>query len=86
MAGGIARGRVGTTAGYDDEVAQHDSHTPGNKFTETNILGLQRISLTLDIHVMFKWHLLLQRIAKPVSGGHIADSSLKFIVVTFCFL
>ena len=79
MTGGIARGRVGTTAGYDGEVAQHGSHTPGNKFTETNILGLQRISLTLDIHVMFKWHLLKQDITRPVSRDHIADSSLKFI-------
>ena len=48
-------------------------------------LGLQHISLILDMHIRFNWQLSYYEISWPVSRGHIAGSGLKLIKVT-CFL
>lgn len=50
IASGVARGRVRTTT--RTKVAQQGGHTGANRLTETSRLGLQRKSLTLDMHVM----------------------------------
>ena len=47
-------------------------------------LGLQHISLILDIHIMFNWQLSYQEIRWPVSRDHIAGSGLELIEVA-CF-
>ena len=46
--------------------------------------SLQQTSLILDNHVLINWHLSKQGIRWPVSGGHIAGSSLELTEVS-CF-
>jgi len=75
---------VGATHG-NDRVMQHGGHTPNNRLTGSCSLGLPCTSLILDIHAMINWHLSKQGICWPVSGEHIAGSSLQLIEVT-CFL
>ena len=83
MATGMDHGRVGptTTTTTTNDVAQHGGH-PAN--IKSCSLGLQRISLILDIHMMFNWQLSYWEIRWPVSRDHIAGSSLQHIEVT-CF-
>ena len=45
------------------------------------ILGLQRISFILHIHMMFNWQLSYLEIHWPVSRDHIAASGLELIKV-----
>ena len=83
MASGIDHGRVcpTTTTTTTNDVAQHGGH-PAN--TKSCSLGLQRISLILDMHIMCNWQLSYQEIRWPVSRDHIAGSGLEFIKVA-CF-
>ena len=67
-------------ASYDDDIAQHGGH-PAN--TKSCSLGLQNISLILDIHIMFDWWLSYQEINWKVSHDHIADSSRSHVFLKF---
>ena len=80
MASGMDHGRVGstTTTTTTNDVAQHGGH-PAN--TKSCSLGLQRISLILDIHMMLNWQLSYSEIRWPVSRDHIAGSGLEHIKV-----
>ena len=80
MASGIGHGRTRPTTTNDD-VAQHCGH-PAN--TKSCSLGLQDMSLILDIHMVFNWQLSYQNIRWPVSRDHIAGSGLELIKV-LCF-
>ena len=84
MASGMDHGRVRpttTTTTTNNDVAQHGGH-PAN--TKPCSLGLQHISLILDMHIMCNWQLSYQEIRWPVSRDHIAGSGLELIKVA-CF-
>ena len=82
MASGMDHGRVRqTTTTKTNDVAQHGGH-PAN--TKSWSLGLQHISLILDMHTMFNWQLSYQVIRWPEPRDHIAGSSLELIKVA-CF-
>ena len=85
MASGMDHGRVRptttTTTTTTNDVAQHGGH-PAN--TKSCSLGLQHISLILDMHIMCNWQLSYQEIRWPVSRDHIAGSGLELIKVA-CF-
>ena len=85
MASGMDHGRVRptttTTTTTTNDVAQHGGHLANTKSCS---LGLQHISLILDMHTMFNWQLSNQEIRWPVSRDHIAGSSLELIKVA-CF-
>ena len=52
--------------------------------TKSCSLGLQHISLILDMHIMCNWQLSYQEIRWPVSRDQIAGSGLELIEVA-CF-
>ena len=79
MASGMDHGRVRpttttTTTTTNNDVAQHGGH-PAN--TKSCSVGLQHISLILDMHIMCNWQLSYQEIRWPVSRDHIAGSGLE---------
>ena len=49
-------------------------------------LGLQRISLILEMHVMVNSHLSKQGICRPVSRDHIRGSGFEFMEILCFFL
>ena len=81
MASGMDHGRVRPTTTTTNDVAQHGGHLANTKSCS---LGLQHISLILDMHTMFNWQLSNQEIRWPVSRDRIAGSSLELIKVA-CF-
>ena len=73
MASGMDHGRVRPTTTTTNDVAQHGGHPANTKLCS---LGLQHISLMLDMHIMCNWQLSYQEIRWPVSRDHIAGSGL----------
>ena len=70
----------------DNNVAQHGQPSGHNSVNiKSCSLGLQHISLILDIHVIVDWHLSNQGICWPVSCDHIRGSGLELIKV-MCLL
>ena len=65
----------------DEDVAQHGGD-PTN--TKSCSLGLQHVSLILDIQIMVNWQLSYQEICWPVSCDHFEGSGLELIKVA-CF-
>ena len=79
----FSHGKNGSRArAPNDDVGQHGGLTRVN--TKSCSLGLQCVSLILNINAMVNWRLSKQGIRWPVSCDHIAGSGLELEIL--CFL
>ena len=89
MASGMDHGRVGptTTTTTTNDVAQHGGPTANTKSCS---LGLQRISLILDIHMMLNWRCHIKRSADQyhviISRAQVYNSSRSQVLTKCWFL